>query len=135
MTVVADRRFRWSGRLRAAALARGRTKRRGASPGPAGRRKPRQGLRSINEAGGARRGWELDLFGKIKREVEAQTADAEALKDARDWVFVTVAADVARAYLDMRAQQRQLGRSRREYRRGAQQSGPRAVALQPRAHQ
>ena len=66
------------------------------------------GLRSINDAGGAAAAWELDLFGKIKREVEAQTADAEALKDARDWVFVTVAADVAGAYLDMRARQRQL---------------------------
>jgi NodT family efflux transporter outer membrane factor (OMF) lipoprotein len=65
-------------------------------------------LRSINEAGGVDAAWEIDLFGKIRREVEAQTADAEALKDARDWVFVTVAADVARVYLDMRAQQRQL---------------------------
>ncbi|WP_158813666.1 efflux transporter outer membrane subunit [Methylocapsa sp. S129] len=65
-------------------------------------------LKSINGAGGVDAAWELDLFGKIRREVEAQTADAEALKDARDWIFVTVAADVARAYLDMRAQQRQL---------------------------
>jgi NodT family efflux transporter outer membrane factor (OMF) lipoprotein len=66
------------------------------------------GLKSINEAGGLDAGWEIDIFGRIRREVEAQTYDAEALKDARDWVFVTVAADVARAYLDMRAQQRQL---------------------------
>lgn len=65
-------------------------------------------LRSINEAGGVDAAWEIDLFGRIRREVEAQTADAEALKDARDWVFVTVAADVARAYLDMRAHQREL---------------------------
>jgi NodT family efflux transporter outer membrane factor (OMF) lipoprotein len=66
------------------------------------------GLKSINQAAGVDGDWELDLFGKIRREVEAQTADAEALKDARDWIFVTVAADVVRAYLDMRAQQRQL---------------------------
>jgi len=66
------------------------------------------GLSSINKAGGFDAAWELDLFGKIRREVEAQTADAEALEDARDWVFVTVAADMAGAYLDMRAQQRQL---------------------------
>jgi NodT family efflux transporter outer membrane factor (OMF) lipoprotein len=65
------------------------------------------GLKSINESGGFDAGWELDLFGKFRREIEAQTADAEALKDARDWIFVTVAADVARAYLDMRGQQRQ----------------------------
>jgi NodT family efflux transporter outer membrane factor (OMF) lipoprotein len=67
-----------------------------------------QNLYSINEAGGFDANWELDLLGKFRREVEAQTADVEALKDARGWVHVTVAADVARYYLDMRAQQRQL---------------------------
>jgi NodT family efflux transporter outer membrane factor (OMF) lipoprotein len=67
-----------------------------------------QNLQSINEAGGLDASWELDLLGKFRREVEAQTADAEALKDAHDWALVTVAADVARSYLDMRAQQRQL---------------------------
>jgi NodT family efflux transporter outer membrane factor (OMF) lipoprotein len=66
------------------------------------------GLKSINEAGGVDADWELDLFGKFRSEIEAQIADAEALEDARDWIFVTVAADVARYYLDMRAQQRQL---------------------------
>jgi len=66
------------------------------------------GLKSINEAGGLDAAWELDLFGRVRREIEAQTDDAEALKAARDWVFVTVAADVARAYLDMRAEQRRL---------------------------
>ena len=52
--------------------------------------------------------WELDVFGKFQREIEAASYDAEALADARDWVLVTVAADVARAYLDMRALQREL---------------------------
>jgi NodT family efflux transporter outer membrane factor (OMF) lipoprotein len=66
------------------------------------------GFKDINRAGGFDAGWEIDLFGKIQREIEAEADDAEALKDARDWVYVTVAADVARAYLDMRAQQRQL---------------------------
>ena len=64
------------------------------------------GLKAINRAAGVDADWELDLFGKVRREIEAQTADAEALRDARDWIFVTVAADVARAYLDMRAEQR-----------------------------
>lgn len=67
-----------------------------------------QNLKSINEAGGIDASWELDLLGKFRREIEAQTADAEALKDAHDWALVTVAADVARSYLDMRAQQTQL---------------------------
>ena len=44
----------------------------------------------------------------MKRQVEAATDQAEALKDARDWIYVTVAADVARAYLDMRAQEQEL---------------------------
>lgn len=59
-------------------------------------------------AGGFDAIWELDIFGKFRRELEAATYDAEALADARSWVLVTVAADVARAYLDMRALQREL---------------------------
>jgi NodT family efflux transporter outer membrane factor (OMF) lipoprotein len=66
------------------------------------------GLKSINQSGGVDADWEIDLFGKIRREVEAQNAESEALQDARDWIFVSVAADVARAYLDMRTQQRRL---------------------------
>jgi NodT family efflux transporter outer membrane factor (OMF) lipoprotein len=58
--------------------------------------------------GGFDASWELDIFGKFQRELEAATYTAESLADARDWVLVTVAADVARAYLDMRAFQRQL---------------------------
>jgi NodT family efflux transporter outer membrane factor (OMF) lipoprotein len=67
-----------------------------------------QNLKSINEAGGLDLNWELDLVGKFRREIEAQTADAEALKDAHDWALTMVAAEVARSYLDMRAQQGQL---------------------------
>ncbi|HET6839586.1 MAG TPA: efflux transporter outer membrane subunit [Bradyrhizobium sp.] len=64
-----------------------------------------QGLRKIAETGGFDASWELDLFGKYRRLIEARTADAEALRDARDWLVVTVVADVVRAYLDLRAQQ------------------------------
>jgi NodT family efflux transporter outer membrane factor (OMF) lipoprotein len=67
-----------------------------------------QNLKSINEAGGLDANWEVDLLGKFRREIEAQSADAEALKDAHDRALVTVAADVTRYYLNMRAQQRQL---------------------------
>jgi NodT family efflux transporter outer membrane factor (OMF) lipoprotein len=66
------------------------------------------GLSKIQEAGGFEAVWELDIFGKFRRELEAATYTAEALADARDWVLVTVSADVARAYLDMRGFQRQL---------------------------
>lgn len=65
-------------------------------------------LHRLAVAGGFDASWELDIFGKFQRELEAVTYDSEALADARDWVLVTVAADVARAYLDMRALQGEL---------------------------
>jgi NodT family efflux transporter outer membrane factor (OMF) lipoprotein len=65
-------------------------------------------LSKIQETGGFEAVWELDVFGKFRRELEAATYNTEALSDARDWVLVTVAADVARAYLDMRAFQGEL---------------------------
>jgi NodT family efflux transporter outer membrane factor (OMF) lipoprotein len=67
-----------------------------------------QGLRSINEIGGLDAEWEIDVFGKIARRVEAQVYTAEALKEARDWVNVVIAADVARLYFDLRARQDRL---------------------------
>jgi len=66
------------------------------------------GLRSINQIGGLDAEWEIDVFGKIARRVEAQTYTAEALKEARDWVYVVIAADVARLYFDLRARQDRL---------------------------
>jgi NodT family efflux transporter outer membrane factor (OMF) lipoprotein len=68
----------------------------------------RTNFRRLAVAGGFDAAWEIDLFGKFRRELEAATYDAEALADARDWTLVTVAADVARAYLDVRALQMQL---------------------------
>jgi NodT family efflux transporter outer membrane factor (OMF) lipoprotein len=62
----------------------------------------------LQEAGGFDAAWELDIFGRFQRELEAAAYDAEALADARDWIVVTVAADVARAYLDIRALQGEL---------------------------
>ena len=67
-----------------------------------------QGLNSVNEVGGLDAEWEIDVFGKIARRVEAQTYTAEALKEARDWVYVVIAADVSRLYFDLRARQDQL---------------------------
>jgi len=42
--------------------------------------------------------YELDLFGHVRRSVEAAHADAEAAVAARDSVRITVAAETARAY-------------------------------------
>jgi NodT family efflux transporter outer membrane factor (OMF) lipoprotein len=66
------------------------------------------GLSSVQVAGGFEANWDLDLFGKVRRALEGQTYDVEALKAAWDWVMVTVTADVARDYLDMRAEQARL---------------------------
>lgn len=52
--------------------------------------------------------YELDLFGRIRRGVEAAKADDEAVAAARDWVRVSVAAEVTRAYVDVCATGDQL---------------------------
>ena len=66
------------------------------------------GRGSITQIGGLDAEWEIDVFGKIARRVEAQTYTAEALKEARDWVYVVIAADVSRLYFDLRARQDRL---------------------------
>jgi NodT family efflux transporter outer membrane factor (OMF) lipoprotein len=66
------------------------------------------GLKKIAEIGGLDAEWEIDVFGRIARRLEAQVYTAEALKEARDWVYVVIAADVARLYFDLRARQERL---------------------------
>jgi NodT family efflux transporter outer membrane factor (OMF) lipoprotein len=44
--------------------------------------------------------WEIDLFGRVRRSIEAARADAEASEAAADAVRVTIAAETARAYAD-----------------------------------
>lgn len=48
--------------------------------------------------------WEVDLFGRIHRGIEAARADAQAQEAARDGVRVLVAAEVTRSYLAACAQ-------------------------------
>lgn len=56
--------------------------------------------------------WEIDLFGRVKRSVEAADADLQATTlEARD-VGVSVAAEVALRYIDLRAFQRRLAIAR-----------------------
>lgn len=45
--------------------------------------------------------YDLDLFGGIRRGIEAASADSEASAAARDLVRITVAAETARAYADI----------------------------------
>jgi NodT family efflux transporter outer membrane factor (OMF) lipoprotein len=52
--------------------------------------------------------WEVDMFGRVGRSVKAQSALAESSGYGLEDVQVTVAAEVARTYFDLRGAQRQL---------------------------
>ena len=52
--------------------------------------------------------WEIDLFGGTRRAVEAASAQAEAVDADLADTQVTLAAEVAQAYIDLRDQQRRL---------------------------
>jgi multidrug efflux system outer membrane protein len=62
--------------------------------------------------GGFDAAWELDLFGRVRRNVQAQGAFlAAAREDLRD-VQVSLSAEVARAYFDLRGAEEQLAVAR-----------------------
>jgi len=63
------------------------------------------GLKHINAIGGFDALWQIDVFGKYRREIQAARADAQASLAERNQVLVAVIADVARAYIDMRGLQ------------------------------
>jgi NodT family efflux transporter outer membrane factor (OMF) lipoprotein len=63
------------------------------------------GLKQINVVGGFDALWELDVFGKYRREIEAARYDTQAIRAARNGVLVSVIADTARAYVDLRGLQ------------------------------
>jgi NodT family efflux transporter outer membrane factor (OMF) lipoprotein len=63
------------------------------------------GYRHINELGGFDAVWQLDFFGKYRREIEAARDDEQATLAARNAVLIAVVADVARAYVDLRGLQ------------------------------
>ncbi len=52
--------------------------------------------------------WELDLFGGVRRGIEAADADVRASVENRRAVLITVAAEVALNYLNLRGYQQQL---------------------------
>ena len=57
--------------------------------------------------------WELDLFGRLRRTVEAARADAEQEEALRQDVLVVVLADLASAYVDLRGSQLRLSVAQR----------------------
>jgi multidrug efflux system outer membrane protein len=52
--------------------------------------------------------WEIDIFGGVRRDVEAARADIRAAVEDRRDVFVTLASEVALNYIDLRGFQREL---------------------------
>ena len=67
------------------------------------------GLQHINTIAGFDAVWELDIFGKFRREIEAARDDTQAARAARYDVLTTVVADVVRAYVDLRGFQVRAG--------------------------
>lgn len=49
--------------------------------------------------------WEVDLFGRVRRSVEAADATTQASIEDRNDILVSLQGDVARAYIDLRAAQ------------------------------
>ena len=62
---------------------------------------------------GADLSWEIDLFGRVRRSIEAAAADLGSLEAVRNGVMVSVLAAVARAYVDLRGSQLRLDVARR----------------------
>ena len=56
--------------------------------------------------------WEIDVFGGVRRSVEAADATVEATVEDRRDVLVTLLGEVARNYIDLRGFQRQLAVAR-----------------------
>lgn len=56
--------------------------------------------------------WELDIFGGVRRSIEAADADLQASIETRRDVLVTLTAEVARNYIDLRAFQERISIAR-----------------------
>lgn len=57
--------------------------------------------------------WEIDFFGRVRRSLEASTAEIEAAEAKRQDVIVSILAEVARNYFELRGAQHQLEVARR----------------------
>jgi multidrug efflux system outer membrane protein len=57
--------------------------------------------------------WEIDVWGRIRREVEADTANVELRQATLDDALVSVVAEVGRAYFELRGRQAELEVARR----------------------
>ncbi len=53
--------------------------------------------------------WEVDLWGHVRRQVEAATAAVRATEDMQRDILVSLMAETAQTYIDLRATQAQIG--------------------------
>ena len=56
--------------------------------------------------------WELDIFGGVRRNIEAAEADLAAAGEARNDVLVTLTGEVAQTYIDLRSFQQRIAIAR-----------------------
>jgi outer membrane protein TolC len=87
------------------------------------------GFSEIMQMSGFDANWELDLFGKHRREFEAARYDTEAAAALRSAVLIAVVAAVARNYVDLRGLQAQVAGETEHWTRGKDR-GSRADAIQ-----
>jgi outer membrane protein TolC len=66
------------------------------------------GVKSVSRIAGFDAGWELDLFGKYRRLLEAVRDDAETQMELRNAVLITMIGDAARNFLEIRGLQLRL---------------------------
>ncbi len=67
-----------------------------------------QGIRYNLFEAGFDANWELDLFGRQKRRIEAAEAQVEVAQDEQRWIKTVIVADLVRAYWEMRSASRQI---------------------------
>ncbi len=82
------------------------------------------GLSKITQLGGFDASWELDLWGRYRRQLEAVRDDAQALAEMRNAVLITVISDVVRNYTNLRGLQLRLQITRK-----AEKSAQKTVAI------
>jgi NodT family efflux transporter outer membrane factor (OMF) lipoprotein len=98
----------------AAAKGTGTNVTRGRVSAPLNSASNTKNVKTITMLGGFDASWEVDLFGRVTRAVQAADADAEAIAEARNQILVTIVADVVRAYAHLRTTQRRLEIARQD---------------------
>jgi multidrug efflux system outer membrane protein len=74
---------------------------------------PGAGARFTTYQAGFGAAWELDVFGRVRHAVDSAGAELDAGTASLDDVYVSVAAEVARTYIELRGAQHRLGVNQR----------------------